>query len=325
MHKIDNNLIFIVKKTNDLTDQEIDQLLLLHNTTMSAKRTKKMLQDKYSLNFLGFSFHALMINKSKIVGCNTVIPQEFIFFEKKYIFGQWCETLIDKNFRGGFSNFKKLGSIFNEELLKNNIYFIYGLPNRALYLVSKRLLGMKDIGKLNYYVYPKKLDKFLTKYYPLNILLCFFLKILIMIKFKFKYNYNLPIYKLYNEDFHRSRYGNNNEYKVLLKDEYKLIYKLDVSDHHNKAKIIWIMDVLPLNKSNLESSVNDLRKGNNDVDLIVYIGKLNSTPYNLIKVPDKFINENSIFSGKILDETKINNSVFKHDHWNVNSSNFDYR
>ena len=28
---------------------------------------------------------------------------------------------------------------------------------------------------------------------------------------KFKYNYNLPIYKLYNEDFHRSRYGNNNE------------------------------------------------------------------------------------------------------------------
>ena len=113
--------------------------------------------------------------------------------------------------------------------------------------------------------------------------------------------------------------------KVLLKDEYKLIYKLDVSDHHNKAKIIWIMDVLPLNKSNLESSVNDLRKGNNDVDLIVYIGKLNSTPYNLIKVPDKFINENSIFSGKILDETKINNSVFKHDHWNVNSSNFDYR
>ena len=79
MHKIDNNLIFIVKKTNDLTDQEIDQLLLLHNTTMSAKRTKKMLQDKYSLNFLGFSFHALMINKSKIVGCNTVMPQEFIF------------------------------------------------------------------------------------------------------------------------------------------------------------------------------------------------------------------------------------------------------
>ena len=41
MNKTDNNLIFIVKKTNDLTDQETDQLLLLHNTTMGAKRTKK--------------------------------------------------------------------------------------------------------------------------------------------------------------------------------------------------------------------------------------------------------------------------------------------
>ena len=83
MHKKDNNLIFIVKKTNDLTDQEIDQLLLLHNTTMSAKRTKKMLQDKYSLNFLGFSFHGLMESDGKIIGCYNVIPYEFVLFSKK--------------------------------------------------------------------------------------------------------------------------------------------------------------------------------------------------------------------------------------------------
>ena len=174
MTKTDNSLFFTVKKTTELTDQEIDQLLYLNNTTMNEQRTKKNFQDKYLLNFLGFSFHALMIKNNIIVGCNTVIPQEFIFFDKKCIFGQWCETLIDKNFRGAFSNFKKLGNILNEELLKHEICFIYGLPNRALYIVSKRLLGMRDIGKLDYYAYPKKLNKFLVKYYPLNQLLCFF-------------------------------------------------------------------------------------------------------------------------------------------------------
>ena len=32
-----------------------------------------------------------------------------------------------------------------------------------------------------------------------------------------------------------------------------------------------------------------------------------------------------IFSGKILDETKINESIFNYKLWNINSSNFDYR
>jgi len=327
MTKIDNSLFFTVKKTNELTDQEIDQLLHLNNTTMKDQRTKKNFQDKYLLNFLGFSFHALMSKNNIIVGCNTVIPQEFFFFDKKYIFGQWCETLIDKNFRGGFSNFKKLGNILNEELLKHEICFIYGLPNKALYVVSKRLLGMRDIGKLDYYVYPKKLNKFLVKYSPLNQLLCFFLKILLKFKFKSKSenNYIFPIHKLDNENFYKGRYGNRDEYTTLVKDNFKLIYKIDISNNHNGAKIIWIMDVLPLSKLNLESAVNELKKIGDNVDLIIYIGKLKLLPNNLIKIPDKFINENNIFSGKILDEKKVNESVFDFNLWNINSSNFDYR
>ena len=40
---------------------------------------------------------------------------------------------------------------------------------------------------------------------------------------------------------------------------------------------------------------------------------------------DKFIKENNIFSGKVLDEKKVDESVFDFNLWNVNSSNFDYR
>ena len=84
MSEKDFKLSFAVKKTNELSEEEIDQLIKLHNLTMKQDRTKKMFEEKYLFNFLGFSFHALMIYKNKIVGCNTVIPQEFDFFDKKF-------------------------------------------------------------------------------------------------------------------------------------------------------------------------------------------------------------------------------------------------
>ena len=222
-------------------------------------------------------------------------------------------------------NFKKMGNIVNEELKKFKIFFVYGLPNRSLYVVSKRLLGMKDIGKLNYYVYPNNLKKFITKFYPLNILLCLFLKLLTKIKTKFNHEYKFSIHKIYNEKFHLSRYGKNTNYKVFLDKNYKLIYKIEISKMHNNAKIIWIIDVLPLTKANLEQSVNELINLSEDIDLIVYIGNLNKVPNNLFKVPDNFLKERSIFSGRILDTTKVQEAAFEISNWNINSSNFDHK
>ena len=94
---------------------------------------------------------------------------------------------------------------------------------------------------------------------------------------------------------------------------------------HNNAKIIWIIDVLPLSKANLEQSVNELINLSEDIDLIVYIGNLNKVPNNLFKVPDNFLKERSIFSGKILDTTQVQETAFEISNWNINSSNFDHK
>ena len=325
MNKSNQNPAFIFKKTNELSEEEIEQLVKLHNETMSKERTGIEFKEKYLYNFLGFSFHGIMKLEGKIVGCYNVIPYEFIFFSKKFFFGQWCETLIHHDLRGSFYNFKKLGNIVNEELKKFKIFFVYGWPNRPLYVVSKRLLGMKDIGKLNYYVYPNNLKKFITKFYPFNILLGLFLKFLIKIKIKFNQEYKFSIYKIYNEKFHHSRYGNNQEYKVFLDKNYKLIYKIENSKKYNNAKIVWIIDVFPLTKINIEKSVNKLINLSEDIDLIVYIGSLDKIPNNLFKIPDNFLKRQSIFSGKILDATQVQETVFKISNWNINLSNFDHK
>ena len=100
-------------------------------------------------------------------------------------------------------------------------------------------------------------------------MLCLFLKILTKIKTKFNHKYKFSIHKIYNEKFHLSRYGKNTNYKVFLDKNYKLIYKIEISKTHNNAKIIWIIDVLPLSKANLEQSVNELINLSEDIDLIV--------------------------------------------------------
>ena len=144
-------------------------------------------------------------------------------------------------------------------------------------------------------------------------------------KIKFNYEYKFSIYKIYNEKFHSSRYGQRKEYKVFSDENYKLIYKIENSKKYNDAKIIWIIDVFPLTKVNLEKSINKLKNLNKDADLIVYIGNLDKTPDNLFKIRDSFLKRQSIFSGKILDETQVSEAVFKMSDWNINLSNFDHK
>ena len=53
MVKISGNLSFKVKKTTELSDQEIDQLVDLIRSTMNVEKTRKTYTDKYLHNFLG--------------------------------------------------------------------------------------------------------------------------------------------------------------------------------------------------------------------------------------------------------------------------------
>ena len=95
-----------------------------------------------------------------------------------------------------------------------------------------------------------------------------FLKILIKIKVKINYEYKFPIHKIYNEKFHYSRYGKNKEYKFISDQNYKLVYKIEDSKKYNNAKIIWIIDVFPLTKINLEKCFNKPAK------VKLYVGEL---------------------------------------------------
>jgi len=325
MLKSDKNFIFIIKKTNELDSGEIDQINKLFNRTFDKKRTKEEFKKKFLNNFLNFSFHGLMKLEDTIVGCYHVIPYEFTFFSEKKLFGQSVDTTIHSDFRGNIYNLKKLVKKVYEEIKKYNIFFVYGLPNEKFYLVKKKVLGWKDLGKLNYYVYPNSLQKFYKNFFPINILLSIFLKFLIFIKIKEKSEYKFSVYKINNENFNKSRYNDNKDYRFVSSENYKLIYKIVKNDKYNDAIIVYIIDVFPLTKENLEKSIKELKKLNTNFDLIIYIGKLKTTPNSLLRIPNFFLKKQTNVSGIVLDSAQINDRIFDIFNWNINLSNFDIK
>jgi len=324
MSKFRGEITFVIKKTNELTPDEIDQINKLFNQVFDKFRTREDFEEKFLNNFLKFSFHGLMKSEGIIYGCYHVIPYEFIIFSERKIFGQSVDTTIHPDFRGNIYNLKKLAKIVYDELEKFNIFFVYGLPNKKFYLVKKKVLGWKDLGNLNYYVYPHNLKKFYRKLFPLNVLLNYLLKIIIKIKFKISKENNFLIFKIVNENFNNSRY-NNKDYKFHHNKDYKLIYKIVDNKKYNNAKIIYLIDVLPLTEKNLEKSIEEFNKLKIDFDAVVYIGKLKTTPRNFLKIPDFLLKKQTYVSGKILDSSQIKEKIFNISNWNINLSNFDIK
>ena len=87
--QVNSQFTFVVKKTNELSEEEIDEINKLFNEVFNINsqtlRTKEEFKKKFLNNFLKFSFHSLMKLNNKIVGCYHVIPYEFDFFSTKIL------------------------------------------------------------------------------------------------------------------------------------------------------------------------------------------------------------------------------------------------
>ena len=76
--QVNSQFTFVVKKTNELSEEEIDEINKLFNEIFNINsktlRTKEEFRKKFLNNFLKFSFHSLMKLNNEIVGCYHVIP-----------------------------------------------------------------------------------------------------------------------------------------------------------------------------------------------------------------------------------------------------------
>lgn len=324
----------VLKKTNELSFGEINQICSLLFEVFKREKNIDDFKRQFGKTVFNYSYHGLMVDDDKIVGNYCAIPIEYNYFGKKCVFALSVDTMISKEYRGIIPNLKKMANLVYKALIKDSIPFIYGFPNDNLYLVKKKVLKWADIGQLDYYILPINIGALKQGMRIFNIATRSMASILnqmfnIMGVSSIDRKYNIE--KINDEIFKEYRYDKT--YKTIMFGEnafcvYKIIMgEKDASiNYMHNACIAYLIDVFPMNSEMIAKAVNWIyndEKGN--VDLIGYLGKLDSRPINLLKVPKRLEPQLFNMSGKILIDGIIDGRIFDINNWNVNLSNFDIR
>lgn len=313
---------FIVKKTNELTQIEKQQICDLFLEVFKKEKSLGDFDKQFLNTTKGYSYHSLMIVNNQIVGINTLIPYDYIYFGKKVFIALSVDTMTKIEHRA-LPNFTKMARMVYEEAKNDRVCFILGFPNDISYKIFKKMLKWKDIGRLDFYILPINIGKIKKTLFLLSPLSFIFSKIISLCTLFRKndiQNIQNNIYKLDDKKFRLQRYSDK-EHKIIKSNDCEIIYKLD---NHENVDIAYILDVFPLNKNNLEKATTLLiNKYNFKIDSIIYIGNINFKPINIFKVPLKFEPKNIYVSGLILDNEIVDDRIWSLENWNLNLSNMD--
>lgn len=323
-------LQFLCKKTTSLTTDEIVQLCELFSQTFKITSNIEKFKKQFLNNPYGFSYHGLIINDGKIVGSYSAIPFQYRFFDQKKIFALAVDTMIAEGFRGNLLAFKKMAECVYVELIKDGIPFIFGFPNKKAYLIRKKYLKWRDIGKLNFYIHPLKISPKFPFLKLIDPCVGFFSKTLNLLAGISCSLAKKPCITLQkDEDFENYRYSFYHSYSDYS-EPYKKLKLNGLHAHYRNENFFgitasFLIDLSAINVKSLGQIVKEIARVEfNKSAVIFYIGNLgNMQPWNLIKIPSRLEPKQIYMSGLILDPKQIDDRIFDLSEWSVNLANFD--
>lgn len=314
---------FIVKKTFELSQIEKQQIVDLFNAIFEKSRDVNMFDEQFINNSLGYSYHALMIDNTRIVGCNSYVPNYYVINGDKRVFCNSMDTMVSKPYRD-FVNFYDMIIAAYDYIAKDGVFLIYGFPNDNSYFVYNRSKLMFDIGKLHTYCLPYRVGGMKPELKLFNPLSIIFSRLLVSFSslFSSKKIYSFPIEKE-QKTYNISRYKwFGGDYEIIDKSELYFTYKVKL---HEGVRTAFLIDVMPKSSKNFNKAVKYIvKKEGTNFDLMLYIGNLPFKNSSFMKIPRKYEPKNFNFTCKILNEKGIDKDmIFDIQNWDVNLSNYD--
>lgn len=319
----------ISKFSNELSEKEWIEMRDSFNLIFEKNNSIIFFKKKYSDCSLGYSSHGILYFNGKIVGCFTIIPRDYLLFNKKEIIGLACDAYILKDHRSDEVFLKNMSEEAISKIKKKNVTKFISLPNPMAYKYWKFLSNWKDIGELDYFVFPVNYTKLIFNYSILPFLsFCVSLIISYIFKLLFIFSNNSNKKNIFidlNEFSRIQRFNSDNYCYVRLDNGSWGYYRIYKEDDLNVAYIIYINY---LSKKNISTMVNKIIYENGcKIDLIAYVGNLKIKPLSLFKLPKHKYPRKLIFTGLILDNFNRSHNIdfFDLNNWEVNLVNFDNR
>ena len=312
--------------TSELTGDTLSRITESFNSVFKKDYPVNYFVDKYSNSSLGFSFHGLLYYNESIVGSFSVIPKKYQANNKHYTFGLACDAFILEEHRKDELFLKKMHQSVVERLAEFQVSFVFSIPNDIAYPYWKYMVKYKDIGEMNYYVYPVNIGALVSSLKFLNPLSSFFAG---------AWSGILPLFKnekqLYapqtniclhiDEEYLAQRF-NSTYTTITLSSTQKFTYKIIEEDG---IRVAYLFHLSPSTTRCLNKAMSVLLKQKKNFDVVMFIGNWSNKPLSLIKVPREKEPRKQRFIGTILDANNCPEGVLNIKNWRLSLSDFDNR
>ena len=319
-------MIVLYKRTDELSDQEINEICLLFETVFEGeKKTPELFKNEFLNNCLGYSLHGLLYSdEGSVVGSNTYVPFKYIVAGNEKLVAVACDAMILKKYRD-FYNIYNLISVGRKKLVEMGFSFTVCFPNDMAYPLYKKAFHDKELGNLSIYVLPYKISGIKRQLWAFNWLSMLFAKTVLL--FSLMSQSKKTVQKLVfreRKSFETTRYKwfDPSGYNIVDKMDFHFVWKMRVIEG---VRCALLFDVYPLCKRNFDAAVREVFKlGRKSFDMLMYVGHLDFLPCSLIKVPTRFEPKTFHFVGAVLDKSfSAPDGLFDVKNWEVDLASYD--
>jgi hypothetical protein len=312
----------IVKKTTELTSEEIALINNLFNDVMKRDRTEEGFKRLFLNTPLGYSFHVMLMEGEELIGFHSGLPFYYLNNGQRFIAGLGIDTMTAVGHRD-FFNVRDMFVACEKAMKEEGCTLRIGFPNDNSYPVLKKGFKYKDIGKLDTYFLPIRIGGVKKSLRVLNPFSKLFAWIVIQCsrlsknKTQCKYQYQKE-----HSTFDAIRYKwFDGDYPSVTIGDTVAHYKVN---EHDGVRTAFILDVHPRSKAMFDAVVREVyKKEHKSIDLIMYVGHLTFKPMSLLRMPHKYEPKHFNFTCKPLDKEAFDDSLYQIDNWDVNLSNYD--
>jgi hypothetical protein len=323
------NLKILTYLTKEVDDSIWASYVKNFNLVFHRKFDLTHFKNKYTTNSDN-SYHSFLIdNNQNVIAGVSVIPMDYIINNEPVKIGLVVDLFVLSEFRKDPLIILKLYIDLKKNIIKDKLKIIVAVPNKNSVNYFVNLLKFKHSGNLNYWVMPINIGNvkfngnnianifsnlFSLFSVKLNMLISFFIS---SKKKTFKIQLNV------NDVFLKNRFFG--PYKSFKQDGLVVYYRIVEEEGVRTAYLIYFKLNSIMGYKALLKAVK-LIKNNEDIDLIIYVGKLNFFQLLLYKVPKIFEPKDLPFIYDVLDfegnELKL---IENFKNWDFGLINYDVR
>jgi len=280
-------------------------------------------------NVLGYGYHAVAIaDNGEVAGYNVFSPTIYKNGLKVIVSGS---TYVRPKYRKEAFLFMKMVNALRAEVIKDGFQVEVGVPNHNSRKFAAKVLGLKYVADLDYYMLPLTMSKCLKKsaLRPLDPIVRLCVKGHIWAQSLFATIFNgkekQAKYELVTDATSReARFPK--KYQHISEGDFDSYYCMIDEDGIRTAYIMDFRQGELRTSKGLNYTVRQTIRREHP-DAILFVGFLRLTQWSLLKVPYKFIPKHLPFTYCVLDKENKEQFADMDDarNWNFSLMNFDVR